>query len=91
MYDAQVTKQGKSGLDPEGMILVTLLSGGDYDTYGVAGFGPKVACQAARAGFGKSLCRIPRTNAEGYAEWRERFNHEVQTNESKHFKSSIRA
>ncbi|KAH7370312.1 PIN domain-like protein [Rhexocercosporidium sp. MPI-PUGE-AT-0058] len=87
VYDAQATKQGKSGLDPEGMILVALLSGGDYDTNGVTGFGAKIACEAARAGFGKSLCRISRTDAAGYAKWRERFNCEVQTNESKHFKS----
>ena len=87
VYDAQVTKQGKSGLDREGMILVALLSGGDYDTDGVRGFGAKVACQAARAGFGKSLCRISRNDAAGYAKWREDFNHEVRTNESKFFRS----
>ena len=50
-------------------------------------FGAKIACQAARAGFGKFLCYISRTDAAGYAKWRERFNHEVQMNESKHFKS----
>lgn len=87
VYDAQVIKQGNSGLDPEGMILVALLSGGDYDTKGVAGFGAKVACQAARAGFGKSLCHISRTDSAGYAKWRETFNHELQTNESRYFKS----
>ncbi|CZT13566.1 uncharacterized protein RAG0_17063 [Rhynchosporium agropyri] len=69
------------------MILVALLSGGDYDTNGVTGFGVRIACEAARAGFGKSLCRISRTDAAGYTKWRERFNLEVQTNESKHFKS----
>jgi Holliday junction resolvase YEN1 len=32
MYDAKVTKEGKSGLDREGMILIAMMSGGDYIT-----------------------------------------------------------
>ena len=50
LFDAKKTKEGKSGLDREGMILVALLSGGDYATEGLKGFGAKIACEAARAG-----------------------------------------
>ena len=53
-YYSKATKVGKSGLDREGMILVALMSGGDYITEGIPGCGIKAACEAARAGFGKS-------------------------------------
>ena len=62
VYDAKATRSGKSGLDREGMVLVALMSGGDYITEGIPGCGIKVACEAARAGFGKALCQIPRSD-----------------------------
>src|ERR1700677_2418213 len=62
LYEAEKTKNGPSGLDREGMILVALMSGGDYVPEGVPGCGPKVACEAARAGFGAELCKIRRTD-----------------------------
>jgi Holliday junction resolvase YEN1 len=43
-YYAEKTKNGKSGLDREGMILVALMSGGDYITEGIPGCGIKAAC-----------------------------------------------
>ncbi len=79
--------QERSGLDPDGMILVALLSGGDYDQDGVAGFGPGLACEAARAGFGADLLELVRKDDEaGLQEWRERFQFELETNESGYFK-----
>ncbi|KAH8820020.1 hypothetical protein F5884DRAFT_33930 [Xylogone sp. PMI_703] len=90
-YDAKKTKAGKSGLDREGMILVALLSGGDYNTEGVTGCGIKVACEAARAGFGKSLCRISQSDAAGMDRWRQNLTHELQTNESKYFRTKHKA
>jgi holliday junction resolvase YEN1 len=91
VYDATATKEGKSGLDREGMILVALMSGGDYITEGIPGCGIKVACEAARAGFGKSLCRLSRTDTTGLDKWRENLVHELQINESKHFRIKHKA
>ncbi|OAL52310.1 hypothetical protein IQ07DRAFT_366739 [Pyrenochaeta sp. DS3sAY3a] len=87
VFDSVETRNGASGLDREGMILVALMSGGDYVPEGIPGCGPKIACEAARAGFGTDLCKIPRGNAAAYTAWRERLQHELKTNESKFFKS----
>ena len=77
----------RSGLDPEGMILVALLSGGDYDQNGVAGFGSTLACEAARACFGSDLLELVRNDdATGLQEWRERLQYELETNKSGYFK-----
>jgi Holliday junction resolvase YEN1 len=86
LYDAEETKNGPSGLDREGMILVALMSGGDYVPEGIPGCGPKVACEAARAGFGAELCKIQRTDKSALRAWRDRLSHELQTNESKYFR-----
>ncbi|CZS89875.1 related to DNA repair endonuclease rad2 [Rhynchosporium agropyri] len=87
LFDAKKTKEGKSGLGREGMILVALLSGGDYAPDGLKGFGAKIACEAARAGFGKSLCSISKSDEEGLSIWRESLTQEIQTNENKFFKT----
>ncbi|KXT10200.1 hypothetical protein AC579_435 [Pseudocercospora musae] len=85
VYRAAETKE-KSGLDREGMILVALMSGGDYITEGIPGCGPKVGCDAARAGFGKELVDLAkRRDMAGLKSWRERLQHEIKTNESKYF------
>ncbi|PMD26265.1 hypothetical protein NA56DRAFT_744446 [Hyaloscypha hepaticicola] len=86
VYDAKATKEGRSGLDREGMVLIALMSGGDYITEGIPGCGIKVACEAARAGYGKSLCHIPRLDTSGLEAWRQNLAHEIRTNESKHFR-----
>lgn len=86
VYDAVETKNGPSGLDREGMILVALMSGGDYVPEGIPGCGPKTACEAAKAGFGSDLCKIPTNNSKAMSEWRDRLSHELKTNESKLFK-----
>jgi Holliday junction resolvase YEN1 len=86
LYDAEETKL-TSGLDREGMILVALMSGGDYVPEGIPGCGPKIACEAARAGFGHDLCNITRSDKAALQAWRERLSHELKSNESKFFKS----
>ncbi|KAK9436672.1 flap structure-specific endonuclease [Metarhizium brunneum] len=58
LYDVEDMALGDLGLDREGMVLVALMSGGDYLPDGVPGCGVKVACEAAKAGFGKSVCRL---------------------------------
>lgn len=85
MYTAESTKKN-AGLDRQGMILVALLSGGDYDTEGLAHCGPKIACEAARAGFGQGLCQLAEDDSDGWATWREKLQHELHTNESRFFK-----
>ena len=82
-YDAGVISE--SGLDRPGMILVALMSGGDYTPDGIEGCGTKVACQAARAGFGRDLLDIGKSDDEELCRWRERLQHELITNESKFF------
>ncbi|KAF2003731.1 hypothetical protein P154DRAFT_460427 [Amniculicola lignicola CBS 123094] len=86
IYDAVKTKNGPSGLDRDGMILVALMSGGDYVPEGIPGCGPKTACEAARAGFGRDLCKIARGDTRAIQAWKERLQHELKTNENKLFK-----
>ncbi|KAL8745316.1 MAG: hypothetical protein Q9184_007891, partial [Pyrenodesmia sp. 2 TL-2023] len=91
LYRAEATKQGKSGLDSNGMILVALMSGGDYIPAGVPGCGIKIACEAARAGFGQDLCRLQRNDTVGFSQWRERLQYELHVNESGVFRTKHRA
>jgi Holliday junction resolvase YEN1 len=87
IFDLEKLKEVSRGLDPDGMILVALLSGGDYDGDGVAGIGIALACEIARAGFGSDLLELVRNeNEDGIAEWRERLQYELESNESGYFK-----
>ncbi|KAL9114074.1 MAG: hypothetical protein Q9227_001846 [Pyrenula ochraceoflavens] len=77
------------GLDPAGMILVALLSGGDYNTEGLPGFGAITSCDIAKAGFGRDLMEAMGKRNEdpvSMAEWRQRLNYELEYNESGFFK-----
>ena len=85
VYDAKQTKD-TAGLDREGMILIALMSGGDYIPEGIPGCGIKIACEAARAGYGKKLCQISRSDTQAYIRWRDDLTHEMHTNASKHFR-----
>jgi Holliday junction resolvase YEN1 len=85
VYRADATKE-TSGLDRNGMILVAMMSGGDYITEGIPGCGPKLACEAARAGFGDELCSLDKNDTDALNAWREKLRHEIRTNESKHFR-----
>ncbi|KAK4175723.1 hypothetical protein QBC36DRAFT_354105 [Triangularia setosa] len=88
LYDAEDIAKGDSGLDREGMVLVALMSGGDYLPEGIPGCGIKVACEAARAGFGKELCGIKKADwKNGVQAWRDKLRHEWVTNESGYFRT----
>ncbi|KAL8725505.1 MAG: hypothetical protein Q9181_006399 [Wetmoreana brouardii] len=91
LYRAEATKQGKSGLDSDGMILIALMSGGDYIPAGVPKCGIKIACEAARAGFGRDLCRLDKKDTVGFNQWRERLQYELHVNESGFFRSRHKA
>ncbi|KAI1110115.1 hypothetical protein F5Y14DRAFT_430003 [Nemania sp. NC0429] len=91
MYDTRELGEGASGLDREGMVLVALMSGGDYLPEGIPGAGVKLACEAARAGFGKSLCQLKRADTSELASWRERLTYELRHNESSFFRTRHKA
>lgn len=91
VYESRATKQGKAGLDPEGMVLIALMSGGDYTPAGIPGCGIKIACEAARAGFGKDLCSLSKKDTVGLRQWRERLQYELATNESGYFRTKHKA
>ena len=91
VYYSKATKAGKSGLDRDGMVLVALMSGGDYVPAGIPGCGIKAACEAARAGFGHDLCKLSGKDAVGLRQWRERLEYELQTNESGYFRTKHKA
>ncbi|KAF7545964.1 hypothetical protein G7046_g9442 [Stylonectria norvegica] len=91
LYDVQKMNIAELGLDREGMVLVALMSGGDYLPDGIPGCGVKVACEAAKAGFGKTVCRLKATDKAGMQAWREELVHELQTNEAGHFRTRHKA
>lgn len=69
----------------EGLILIALLCGGDYDSVGLRDCGPSVAHALARCGFGDSLVQAARTlsrsKLENFLEkWREDIREELKSN-----------
>ncbi|KAI8959485.1 hypothetical protein F5Y11DRAFT_302029 [Daldinia sp. FL1419] len=91
MYDTQQLLDSGTGLDREGMVLVALMSGGDYLPEGIPGAGVKVACEAARAGFGKALCRLKKSDTSELASWKEWLTYELRHNESGFFRTRHKA
>ncbi|KAJ0167581.1 Flap endonuclease GEN -like protein 1, partial [Colletotrichum tanaceti] len=86
LYDVDALLSTGTGLDREGMVLVALMSGGDYLPEGVPGCGVKLACEVAKAGFGKSLCRLKIDDDVQFEQWRAKLRHELCTNESGFFR-----
>ncbi|SCZ92547.1 BZ3500_MvSof-1268-A1-R1_Chr5-2g07965 [Microbotryum saponariae] len=77
-------------LDQESLILVALLSGGDYHPQGVAFVGPRIGCALARCGFGRSLLRCLELHRDGsaeqkqaFADWRAEVAEELRTDTRK--------
>ena len=81
----------KSGLDSDGMILVALMRGGDYIQAGIPKCGIVIACQAARAGFGKELCELAKGDDASLQGWRQRLKNELRTNRSGFFSKKCQA
>ena len=68
-----------------GLVLIALLSGGDYHQAGLSGCGPKVAHGLAKCGFGDSLLSaarsLPRDRLQKYlASWKSDLAEELCTN-----------
>ncbi|KAH8906559.1 hypothetical protein BR93DRAFT_968151 [Coniochaeta sp. PMI_546] len=91
IYDAEQLRKGEKGLDREGMVLVALMSGGDYIPEGIPNCGIKLACEAARAGFGTSLCRIKRSDQAAIDEWKADLLNQLRTNEKGFFRTKHKA
>ncbi|CAH0050180.1 unnamed protein product [Clonostachys solani] len=91
LYDVHDMKLADLGLNREGMVLVALMSGGDYLPDGIPGCGVKVACEAAKAGFGASICQLKASDTEAIQIWREKLIHELKTNDSKYFRTKHKA
>jgi len=72
----------RTGIDRDGMILIALMSGGDYDPDGLKGCGPKTAWEAAKGGFGTDLVQLDYTNRAHLTEWQDRLQYELHSNES---------
>ena len=85
IYDASNIKE-QYGLDGAGMVLVAMMSGGDYIPEGIPGCGPKIAVEAAKAGYGARLCQIKKRDTEALRHWKDDLKLELSTNQSKHFK-----
>ncbi|EGX97116.1 flap structure-specific endonuclease [Cordyceps militaris CM01] len=85
LYDTAAV--ANHGLGRQGMVLVALMSGGDYLPDGIPGCGVKVACEAANAGFGTSLCSLKAADTDMISAWRAELRHELTTNESGHFRT----
>lgn len=85
LYDTAAV--ANHGLDRQGMVLVALMSGGDYLPDGIPGCGVKVACEAANAGFGSSLCSLKASDTDSIDAWRAELRQELITNESGHFRT----
>ncbi|KAL0940796.1 Flap structure-specific endonuclease [Colletotrichum truncatum] len=91
MYDVTNLLSSDTGLDREGMVLVALMSGGDYIPEGIPGCGVKLGCEAAKAGFGKSLCRLKLDDDVAFKQWKTYLEHELRTNESGFFRVKHKA
>ncbi|KAJ9138586.1 PIN domain-like protein [Coniochaeta hoffmannii] len=91
VYDAEWLRRDDKGLDREGMVLVALMSGGDYIPEGIPNCGVKLACEAARAGFGTSLCRIRKSDQAAIDEWKADLLHQLRTNEKGYFRTKHKA
>ncbi|KAF6821218.1 Flap structure-specific endonuclease [Colletotrichum sojae] len=91
LYDVDDLLSVETGLDREGMVLVALMSGGDYIPEGVPGCGVKLACEVAKAGLGQELCRLKVDDDSGFNRWKARLKHELRTNESGFFRVKHKA
>lgn len=57
VYQSEEIAKTHPCLDRQGMVLFAVLSGGDYNTVGLPNIGPEGAIEAAKHGFGHTLCR----------------------------------
>ncbi|KAK9466959.1 PIN domain-like protein [Lipomyces arxii] len=80
----------EAGLTKSGMVLVAMMSGGDYCSAGVPHCGSKTAIEIAQAGYGKLLieCGFETTRL---VLWKEKLRNSLLHNKSKEFRSCHQA
>ncbi|KAG4305630.1 hypothetical protein PORY_001186 [Pneumocystis oryctolagi] len=67
-----------------GMLLIALMSCGDYDSIGIPNCGIKTAIDAAKAGFGDSLLTLIK-NGSDLTEWKNQLEISLRTNANGYF------
>ncbi|TFK22939.1 hypothetical protein FA15DRAFT_688153 [Coprinopsis marcescibilis] len=82
---SDITSNPQIGLDRGGLILIGLLSGGDYQQEGLERCGIKTAVALARCGFGETLYKaattLRREQLDNFLDnWRHEVKHEIMTN-----------
>ncbi|KAK9480225.1 PIN domain-like protein [Lipomyces japonicus] len=89
IYKMDTVKE-KTGLDIPGMVLIALMSGGDYDTKGVLKCGSHVSIEAAKAGYGAKLigCGYNRDKTE---DWKQQLIEALHSNSKKEFTTRHKA
>ncbi|KAF2141883.1 uncharacterized protein K452DRAFT_318814 [Aplosporella prunicola CBS 121167] len=81
-YRMEAIKNGTNGLSREDLILIAVMGGGDYGG-SIPGFGPQIAIQAAKAGYGRKLCEIAESEdnvPQKLTAWKRQLTEELRTN-----------
>ncbi|QSL65306.1 hypothetical protein MERGE_002616 [Pneumocystis wakefieldiae] len=78
------TLMKKSNISQAGMLLIALISSGDYDSIGIPNCGIKTAISAAKAGFGDSLLSLIK-NGSDLTSWKKDLEKYLSTNYGGHF------
>lgn len=68
LYEIKKIRASEAELDCEGMILLVMMSSGDYAPAGIPRCGIKTACEVATVGFGKELCTSVKKNMTSLTE-----------------------
>ncbi|KAG5513264.1 hypothetical protein PMAC_001634 [Pneumocystis sp. 'macacae'] len=69
-----------------GILLIALMSSGDYDSIGIPSCGIKTAIDAAKAGFGDSLLALINSKSD-LTDWKNSLEYSLRTNAYGHFSS----
>ncbi|EMR10657.1 hypothetical protein PNEG_01356 [Pneumocystis murina B123] len=78
------TVMKKSNISQAGMLLIALISSGDYDSTGIPNCGIKTAISAAKAGFGDTLLSLIKNRLD-LTSWKKDLEKYLSTNHGGHF------
>ncbi|KAK9386103.1 PIN domain-like protein [Lipomyces mesembrius] len=80
----------KVRLTRPGMVLIAMMSGGDYNPAGVLRCGPKTAIEIGQAGYGESLVKC-NFHKDKINDWKEKLIESLRNNKSGEFRNRHRA
>ncbi|KAK9373183.1 PIN domain-like protein [Lipomyces chichibuensis] len=80
----------KLRLTRAGMVLIAMMSGGDYNPAGVVRCGPKTAIEIGQAGYGESLIKCD-FQKDKINDWKEKLIESLRNNKSGEFRNRHRA